>query len=109
MLWLGGYLRGYVGCAMIVLLFLGGWGMPNYKLGELPLLPPHIIPPVFIFLLKSYLVFAVFVWIRSAYPRLRTDQLLNTGWKRLLPATLVNIAVPECLFVNELRPGEVVQ
>src|SRR3990172_8897547 len=109
MLWLGGYLRGYVGCAMIVLLFLGGWGMPNYKLGELPLLTPHIIPPVFIFLLKSYLVFAVFVWIRSAYPRLRTDQLLNTGWKRLLPATLVNIAVAGFLVVDQVRPGEVVQ
>ncbi|HKZ58517.1 MAG TPA: NADH-quinone oxidoreductase subunit H, partial [Candidatus Thermoplasmatota archaeon] len=74
-----------------------------------PLLTPHIIPPVFIFLLKSYLVFAVFVWIRSAYPRLRTDQLLNTGWKRLLPATLVNIAVAGFLVVDQVRPGEVVQ
>lgn len=109
MLWLGGYLRGYVGCAMIALLFLGGWGMPNYTLGNLPLFTPHIIPPVFIFLLKSYLVFAVFVWIRAAYPRLRTDQLLNTGWKRLLPATLVNIAVAGFLVVDQVRPGEFVQ
>lgn len=109
MLWLGGYMRGYVACAMITLLFLGGWSMPGYTIGSFPIFTPHIIPPVFIFLLKSYLVFAFFVWVRASYPRLRTDQLLNAGWKRMLPLTLVNIAVAGFLIVDQVRPGQTVQ
>jgi len=109
MLWLGGYMRGYVGCAMIVLLFLGGWGMPSYTIGSVPVFAPHILPPIVVFFAKTYLVFAFFVWVRASYPRLRTDQLLNAGWKRLLPLTLVNIALAGFLIVDQVRPGEVAQ
>ncbi len=109
MLWLGGYIRGFVGCAMITLLFLGGWSMPSYTVNGVQVFTPHLIPPFFIFLLKSYLVFAVFVWLRASYPRVRTDQLLNAGWKRLLPLTLVNIAIAGFLIVDQVHPGEVVQ
>jgi NADH-quinone oxidoreductase subunit H len=107
MLWLGGYLRGYVGCAMIVLMFLGGASMPSYRVGDIPVFTPHILPPVVIFLGKAYLVFAAFVWLRASYPRLRTDQLLSAGWKRLLPLTLVNILIAGAV-VDLSHPGEVI-
>jgi NADH-quinone oxidoreductase subunit H len=40
-----------------------------------------------------FLVFGVIIWIRGALPRFRTDQLLNLGWKRLLPLAAINIAI----------------
>lgn len=74
------YIRGYVGCALAVTLFLGGWNGP-------------FLPPEVWFFIKVYIVFILFVWIRSASPRIRIDQLLNLGWKRLLPLALVNIVI----------------
>jgi NADH-quinone oxidoreductase subunit H len=77
------YIRSFVGAAIAVLLFLGGWAGP---FGD-------IIPEELWFLLKVFLVFAVFVWLRGSLPRVRTDQILSIGWKRLLPLAAVNIIV----------------
>ncbi len=109
MLWLGGYMRGFVACALITLFFLGGWSMPGYTIGDIPLFTPHIIPPIVIFMGKTYLVFAFMVWVRAAFPRLRTDQLLAAGWGRVLPLALANIAIVGLLIVDNERPGEIVQ
>ncbi|MBI0582752.1 MAG: NADH-quinone oxidoreductase subunit NuoH [Methanomassiliicoccus sp.] len=78
------YARGFVGSALAALLFLGGWDMPGF-LG--------FVPDGLWFLLKMFMVFGIFIWVRGALPRVRTDQILNLGWKRLLPLTVVNIAI----------------
>ena len=36
-------------------------------------------------LLKTYAIIFVFFWIRATLPRLRYDQLMQLGWKRLIP------------------------
>ncbi len=81
---LGDYVRALIGSYLIVLLFLGGWSMPwglsNYPLAGL----------VF-FQVKTYIVFAIFIWVRASLPRVRTDQLLQIGWKRMLPLAMANI------------------
>lgn len=83
------YIRGYIGCALITILFLGGWRTPifDYFFGSSFL---SLIPEL-VFLAKVYLVFMLFVWIRAALPRVRIDQLLNIGWKRMLPLALIGI------------------
>ncbi len=52
---------------------------------------------LFWFLLKVALVIYAFIWFRGTWPRFRYDQLMNIGWKRLIPlgmaAVLVNAAV----------------
>jgi NADH-quinone oxidoreductase subunit H len=61
---------------------------------------PAWLPPLFafaaqlgIFLLKVFLMCWVFVWVRWTLPRFRYDQLMDLGWKSLLPLALVNIFV----------------
>jgi NADH-quinone oxidoreductase subunit H len=77
------YARGFVGSALATLLFLGGWIGPF----------PEVIPAGLWFLGKVFFVFFLFIWIRGALPRVRTDQILAIGWKRLLPLAVVNIFI----------------
>ncbi len=69
--------------AIIVTLFLGGpagW-VPNI---------PHVrwVFPIIWFLAKTVGFAFGYVWFRAALPRLRYDQLMNLGWKRLIPLSL---------------------
>ena len=81
---LGDYFRGYVACAFIVILYLGGWMLP--VVGDTAV-------PELIFIGKVCLVFAIFALARGAYPRVRTDQILNIGWKVLMPMAVINLAL----------------
>lgn len=74
------YIRGYAGSALAVILFLGGWSGP-------------FLPPEIWFIIKLFIVFGVFIWIRASVPRVRTDQILNIGWKRLMPLAPVNLVI----------------
>lgn len=76
-----GYLRSYIGGALVTALFLGGWHGPGP------------VPEEIWFLIKAYIVFVVIVWIRWSLPRVRVDQILNIGWKRLLPLAVLNLLI----------------
>jgi NADH-quinone oxidoreductase subunit H len=63
----------------------------------LPFLVPavnRLIIGVFWFVLKIWVVIYVFIWLRGTFPRFRYDQLMNIGWKYMIPigmgAILVN-------------------
>jgi NADH-quinone oxidoreductase subunit H len=77
------YARGFIGSALATLLFLGGWAGPF----------PEVVPDGLWFLAKVFFVFFIFIWMRGAMPRVRTDQILGIGWKRLLPLAVVNIFI----------------
>lgn len=77
---IGEYVHIQVLGALAAVFFLGGW--------RGPLLPP----PVWLFL-KIIMVALVMIWIRGTLPRLRYDQLMDLGWKVLVPAALINIMV----------------
>ncbi len=61
---------------------IGGW------MGE-----PHIL----FFLGKIFFLLFVFLWIRATLPRYRYDQLMNVGWKFLIPYTLIMFVVAALL------------
>uniref|UniRef100_A0A7V4LD61 NADH-quinone oxidoreductase subunit H n=1 Tax=Desulfobacca acetoxidans TaxID=60893 RepID=A0A7V4LD61_9BACT len=75
---LGEYCHIIVASAMATTLFLGGWQGP-------------FLPPIVWFVLKTFVMVFFFIWVRGTYPRLRFDQLMQLGWKGLLPLSLVNI------------------
>ena len=66
--------------ALVAVFFLGGWRGP-------------FLPPLFWFLIKVSLVVFTIIWIRATYPRLRYDQLMEFGWKILIPLALLNIII----------------
>jgi len=70
--------------AIAVTLFLGG---PN---GPIPRFIPtsDVWMPILWFVAKTIVFLFVYVWLRAALPRLRYDQLMDLGWKRLIPLTL---------------------
>lgn len=68
--------------ALITVLFLGGWN---------PIIGLDFIPGIIWFVLKFTLVVFFFMWLRATFPRLRADQLMEFGWKVLLPVALFNI------------------
>lgn len=68
--------------ALVTVLFFGGW---------LPLPFLGFIPGAVWFALKFSLVVFIFIWFRATFPRLRADQLMELGWKILLPIALANM------------------
>jgi NADH-quinone oxidoreductase subunit H len=66
-----------------VTLFLGGWNGPWL---------PDSLKFIWFFAKLGALLF-FFIWVRWTFPRLRYDQLMNLGWKVLLPLALGNIVV----------------
>ncbi len=76
--------------AMIVIMYLGGWYGP-------------LLPPIVWFLIKTYFVVWLAIWIRGTMPRLRIDQLMNLGWKVLLPLTLLNVTVTGIFILGAAR------
>jgi NADH-quinone oxidoreductase subunit H len=80
-----------VGC-VATLLFLGGWTSPFGDLIE----PPqnifvHALFPIFWFVLKVFAFLFLYVWVRGTLPRFRYDQLMNFGWRWLMPLAILNI------------------
>jgi NADH-quinone oxidoreductase subunit H len=76
--------------AVITVLFLGGWHLPFVdKLGISGMAVPII--GILAFVLKVVGLLFVFIWVRWSIPRFRYDQLMNLGWKVLLPLGIVNI------------------
>ena len=70
-------------CCIATTLFLGGWNGPWL---------PDSLKFLWFFGKLAVLVF-FFIWVRWTFPRLRYDQLMNLGWKVLLPISILNILV----------------
>jgi NADH-quinone oxidoreductase subunit H len=46
---------------------------------------------IFWFVLKVFSFLFLFVWVRGTLPRFRYDQLMNFGWRVLMPLAILNI------------------
>ena len=97
------YCHMVIGSAVFILLFFGGWNpLPWITLTDTVQALAHLIPvathPLFmgvlgisIFLVKICLSIFFFMWVRWTLPRFRYDQVMNIGWKQLLPLSIANL------------------
>ncbi|MBN1447211.1 MAG: NADH-quinone oxidoreductase subunit NuoH [Bacteroidetes bacterium] len=78
--------------AVITTLYLGGWQIPYLELLGLPT-GVNVILHILAFMVKVGFMLFVFQWVRWTVPRFRYDQLMNLGWKVMLPIALANVIV----------------
>ena len=76
-------------------------GAALFGLGVLFALPGVIefVQGPFWFLLKIAIFLFVYVWVRGTLPRFRYDQLMNFGWKVLLPFSILNVVITSLTIV----------
>ena len=97
---LGEYTGMLIMSSIGTLCFLGGWTLPKFIMDALPFLSrlPNVAW-VLVFLAKVYVFMFLFYWIRATLPRYRYDQLMNIGWKVLIPLALGNIVLTGTLKI----------
>ncbi len=81
--------------AVATTLYLGGWYFPFvYRLTEAKgYHNAYVVVSLIVFLAKAGALLYLYFWLRWTLPRFRYDQLMDVGWKWLLPAALINIVV----------------
>ena len=76
-----------VGCCLATILFFGGWQSPI-----------GILPGLFWFLVKLYLLIFTVIWVRWTFPRTQFYKLLNLSWKILIPISLVTLLLTSAML-----------
>lgn len=84
---LGEYINMIVLGSLVAVFFLGGWHGP-------------LLPPIVWFLIKVWAIVFILIWLRATFPRIRYDQLMNMGWKVLIPVALLNIIVTGAIILG---------
>ena len=79
------YVNMFTVSVLATTLFLGGYNGPFIE--QLPFLG------VFYFLAKVVFFLFLYIWLRGTLPRVRFDQLMNFGWKFLLPVAIINVVL----------------
>jgi len=95
------YINMFTVSMLATTLFLGGWNVPFAEdlFGRGTLL--FGLVSVIGFLVKVCFFLFLYIWLRGTLPRFRFDQLMNFGWKFLLPLALINIFITATLaFFN---------
>lgn len=94
------YINMFISGVVMSTLYFGGydipfvneasWGIADYWLS---------IIGFAVLLMKAFFFVFVFMWIRWTIPRFRYDQLMNLGWKKLIPLALINMVVTAALVL----------
>jgi len=84
------YINMFISSAIMVTLFFGGYDMPFVNESALS---PNIAALVGIAALLAKVFFFIFffMWVRWTIPRFRYDQLMNLGWKVMIPLAIINM------------------
>ncbi len=89
-------------CSLMTTFFLGGWSLPPLTRAESGTLLQGVLSVV-VFSTKVVALLFVYIWIRWTLPRFKYNQLMDLGWKRLLPVSLANLMFVAA--VGALRGG----
>jgi NADH-quinone oxidoreductase subunit H len=94
---LGEYMNIVLLCALMSIMFLGGWLPP------IAVWPLTLVPGIFWLLLKIIVLFFMVSMVKAFVPRYRYDQLMRLGWKVLLPVSMAWVVVAAA-WVVFVRP-----
>src|SRR5436190_10109160 len=88
------YVNMFISGTVMSTLFFGGYDIPFVNEASWGLSPNLLALIGFLVLMaKSFVFLFLFIWIRWTIPRFRYDQLMNLGWKKLIPLALINMIV----------------
>ncbi len=86
------YINMFISSAIIASLYFGGYHFPGIDSLDLPQNIAAIVSVAVLFAKILFFIF-FFMWVRWTLPRFRYDQLMNLGWKILIPLSIVNVLV----------------
>ena len=94
MFFLAEYVNLWMASLLLATTFLGGYLLP-WEAAWGGALPPALLTTLHVFtmLAKTAFLAFCFIWIRWTLPRFKYNQLMNLGWKNLLPISIANILV----------------
>jgi len=92
------YINMIMSSAVMVCLFFGGYDLPFFDESRLPVNYAAMVG-LGTFLIKIVIFIFVFMWIRWTIPRFRYDQLMNVGWKKLIPLALFNMLLTAAVIL----------
>ncbi|MGA9658182.1 MAG: NADH-quinone oxidoreductase subunit H, partial [Asticcacaulis sp.] len=90
---IGEYANIVLMCAMITILFFGGWSLPFPTSGLNWPAWMLTIASLLCFILKVVFWFVMFAMAKAIVPRYRYDQLMRLGWKVFLPISLTAVVL----------------
>ncbi|MBL0233315.1 MAG: NADH-quinone oxidoreductase subunit NuoH [Chitinophagaceae bacterium] len=95
------YINMFISSAVMSTLYFGGYDILPFVDETKWGLDPNLLSILgFAALMaKTFFFLFVFIWIRWTIPRFRYDQLMNLGWKRLIPLALVNMLITAALIL----------
>jgi len=87
--------------------YLGGWYFPFvYRLETAGHHNLYVIVSLLVFLIKASIILYIYFWLRWTLPRFRYDQLMDVGWKWLIPSALINITLSAfSIFIVQALDG----
>ncbi|MEO5685679.1 MAG: NADH-quinone oxidoreductase subunit NuoH [Chitinophagaceae bacterium] len=90
------YINMFISSAIMATLFFGGYDIPFFnEAAHIPTwgaTPVALLGGVALLLKVAFFIF-LFMWVRWTIPRFRYDQLMNLGWKSLIPLALINMVI----------------
>jgi len=94
------YINMFVSAAVISTLYFGGYDIPFVNEATWDI-PNWLLAFISFSVLMTKIIFFlfVFIWIRWTIPRFRYDQLMNLGWKKLVPLALVNMIITAAVML----------
>ncbi|MCI0750207.1 MAG: NADH-quinone oxidoreductase subunit NuoH [Flammeovirgaceae bacterium] len=92
------YINMFISSAVISTLYFGGYNFPFMNDLGLSQNAVTLLGTLALFLKIAFFIF-FFMWIRWTVPRFRYDQLMNLGWKGLIPLSILNMAVTGLVII----------
>lgn len=96
------YINMFISSAIMATLFFGGYDIPFLDESKLDQNLAAVLGVISLLVKVGMFIF-LFMWVRWTLPRFRYDQLMNLGWKKLIPLALFNMVVTALVILWRMK------